>query len=270
MEKALTVGDQSTTIYYPDSNAAGGPPVLLLHPWWGLNPDVKALADRLAEAGFSVAAPDLFRGRVVTNVKEAEQMVKTFDDGFGEAATTGALDALLAESGSKGPAAVIGLSFGAAWAIWLSAQRPEIGAVVLYYGTWVGPILAESEAPILGHFAESDPFEDAETVAALEATCRHGRPTRGDTRLSRNRPLVCGAITGRLRARCGGSGLRADPRVPAPAARLKAAADRQRRFSCPTITFTCIRTACCRAPRHPASIRLVTSTATSRSQRRAA
>ena len=177
MQKALAVGDQSTTIYYPDANPAGGPPVLLLHPWWGLNDDVKGLADRLVKAGFSVGAPDFFRGKVVSTVEEAEQMVRSFDDSFGEAASIAALDALLAESGAAGPVGVVGMSFGAAWGTWLSAQRVDVGALVLYYGTWVDDILTKSMAPILGHFAEVDPFEDAETVAALEKFCNDaGRP----------------------------------------------------------------------------------------------
>lgn len=177
MNVPLTVGDQSTTIYFAEPPTGTGPAVLLLHPWWGLNDDVRGLADRLALSGFTVGAPDLFRGKVVSTVEEAEQMVKTFDDSFGEAASTAGLDALLAHTGSSGPVGVVGMSFGAAWAIWLSAQRADVGALVLYYGTWVDDILTKSSAPILGHFAESDPFEDAETVAALEQTCRDaGRP----------------------------------------------------------------------------------------------
>ena len=34
-----------------------GPPVLLLHTWWGLNQPIKDLADRLAGDGFTVMAP---------------------------------------------------------------------------------------------------------------------------------------------------------------------------------------------------------------------
>lgn len=172
MNRTLSVGDQSTTLYVPSSAAHGGPSVLVLHPWWGLNDDVRAFCDRLAAAGFTVAAPDLFRGETATTIDEAEKLSGGFDDAFGEAATVAALDALLAESAGSKSVSVIGFSFGAAWAIWLSAQRPEVGRVVLYYGSWVGPILAGSKAPILGHFAENDPYEDTETVAALEQICR--------------------------------------------------------------------------------------------------
>ncbi len=179
MQKTLAVGDQSTTIYFPDSNPAGAPPVLVLHPWWGLNDDVKSLAERLASAGFSAGAPDLFRGQTATTVEEAEKLSSSAEEttSFLEAACGAAADAVRAESGSSGPLGVVGMSFGAAWAIWLSAQRDDVGSLVLYYGTWVGEILTESKAPILGHFAETDPFEDAETVAALEKICRDaGRP----------------------------------------------------------------------------------------------
>jgi carboxymethylenebutenolidase len=108
---------------------------------------------------------------VATAIEDADRLSSGFDEDFGRVATLAALDALLAESQSQGPTAAIGLSFGAAWALWLSAQRPEVAAVVVYYGTWA-EVVAQSKAPILGHFAESDPYEDEETVAAFEQACR--------------------------------------------------------------------------------------------------
>jgi carboxymethylenebutenolidase len=172
MERPLKVADSETTIYVAPAHGEAKARVLLLHPWWGLTDDVRGFADRLAASGFTAAAPDLFRGRTATTVEDAEKLVEGFDDTFGEQTTTAAYEALLAEDAGHVPAAVVGFSFGAAWAIWLSAQRSDVAGVVLYYGTWVGEILAESTAPILGLFAENDPYEDAETVAALEKTCR--------------------------------------------------------------------------------------------------
>jgi len=164
----LDVGGESTTLYLARPDGGTGPRVLLLHPWWGLNDDVRGLADRLAGSGFLVAAPDLFRGKIATTFEEADRLVSEFDEDFGNAASLAALDALLAEAGSQGPAAAIGLSFGAAWALWLPAKRPQVGASVVYYGTMTGPSLAGSRAPVLGHFAESDPYEDDESIAAFE------------------------------------------------------------------------------------------------------
>jgi carboxymethylenebutenolidase len=61
---------------------------------------------------------------------------------------------------------------GAAWATWLPARRPEVACSVVYYGSDSGPSIARSTAPILGHFADSDPYEPEERVAAFERACR--------------------------------------------------------------------------------------------------
>src|SRR6266511_5758057 len=50
------------------------PGVLVLHPWWGLNDDVRASAERLRREGYEVATPDLFHGRVATPRDEAKTL----------------------------------------------------------------------------------------------------------------------------------------------------------------------------------------------------
>jgi len=57
-------GDTDT--YLAPARPSPGGPVLLLHPWWGLNETIRNLADRLAGDGFTVMAPDLFGGTVLT------------------------------------------------------------------------------------------------------------------------------------------------------------------------------------------------------------
>jgi carboxymethylenebutenolidase len=46
-----------------------------------------------------------------------------------------------------------------------------VGTVV-YYGAWAGEWVTDSKAPLLGHFAEDDPFTSADEVAAFEAAFR--------------------------------------------------------------------------------------------------
>src|SRR5215210_9432467 len=50
-----------------------GPGILVLHAWWGLTDQVRAVCDRLAAEGYVALAPDLFAGRVATDVAEAER-----------------------------------------------------------------------------------------------------------------------------------------------------------------------------------------------------
>jgi carboxymethylenebutenolidase len=150
-----------------------GPGVVVFHPWWGLNGDVLAFVDRLAASGFRVAAPDLFGGRVATTVEEAERLAQEAEqaDDELEAIARAALDGLAARVGD-GRIGTLGFSFGAAWALWVGAERPAVAATVVYYGTMLGPSLARGSAPVLGHFAADDPFEPPESVDAFVAALR--------------------------------------------------------------------------------------------------
>src|SRR5262252_7812660 len=58
---------------------AGGPAVLVLHAWWGLNAVFKGVCDRLAEDGFIALAPDLYAGEVATTIEEAERLQQAMD-----------------------------------------------------------------------------------------------------------------------------------------------------------------------------------------------
>ena len=173
--RPLTVGNRTTTIHVgrpaPGSTTDAG--VLVLHPWWGVNDDVLRFVGRLVGAGFTVAAPDLFEGRVAKTIEEADQLSSSVDEDFGDAAVLAAVDELGRVIGDPGARlGVVGFSFGAAWALWLPAQRPEVAATVVYYGTMDGPSLSRARTPVLGHFAENDDYEPAETVAAIEQTLR--------------------------------------------------------------------------------------------------
>ena len=68
----LDAGGESVRSYASGAGDASAG-VVVFHPWWGLNDDVIAYADRLAGAGFEVVAPDLVRGRIAATVEEAER-----------------------------------------------------------------------------------------------------------------------------------------------------------------------------------------------------
>jgi carboxymethylenebutenolidase len=146
--------------------------VVLLHAWWGLDDDVVAYADRLADAGFAVVAPDLFGGAVAQTVEEAERLAGSADDAAVEAFAVGAIDDLAERLGASSKLGVVGYSYGAAMAISMPAQRDRLGPTVVYYGTYTGSILARASGPVLGHFAESDPYETDDGVAEFEEGLR--------------------------------------------------------------------------------------------------
>ena len=170
----LTVGDESARIYtrIPDGAAVG---VVVLHAWWGLNDDVIRYADRLADQGFAVLAPDMFRGQVATTADDAERLSQEGDAGIAGDVAWAAIDRLAADL-PDAPIAVLGWSFGAAYAIWAPSLRPRVKATVAYYGAWVDDFISDADAPLIGHFAETVPFTSDEDVRALEAAyTRSGR-----------------------------------------------------------------------------------------------
>lgn len=170
----LIVGAETARAYLriPDGAGVG---VAVLHAWWGLNDDVIAYSDRLVDAGFAVIAPDMFRGEVATRPDDAERLSQEGDAGIAGDVAWAAIDRLAAEL-PDAPIAVLGWSFGASYGIWAPSLRPRVKATVAYYGAWVGEFIGDADAPLIGHFAEEDPFTSDEDVRALEeAFMRAGR-----------------------------------------------------------------------------------------------
>lgn len=158
-------------------SAGTGPAVLVLHAWWGLNDTIRDFCTRLGEAGFVAFAPDLYHGKVATTIAEAENLSGAHDGAQARADIAGAVDFLSQRAAPGSRLAVIGFSFGAYYALEISAADPDrVGAVVLFYGT--GPAdFAAAKAAYLGHFAENDDYEPAPYVNGLEDALRAaGRP----------------------------------------------------------------------------------------------
>jgi carboxymethylenebutenolidase len=167
----LTAGNGSAKVYIAGDLATGAPGVLVLHPWWGLNDDVTAYADRLAASGYAVAAPDMFGGGIATTIEDAEKLAHGADEEAINGIVLATLDRLTGSIGPGAKIAALGFSFGAHWSMWSPTQRDEVVASILYYGT-TGDNLESAKVPVLGHFAEDDPYETAEWVAEFEGILR--------------------------------------------------------------------------------------------------
>jgi carboxymethylenebutenolidase len=186
----------------PDEDNAPG--VLLCHAWWGLNDFFTDLADRLAAEGFVVLAPDLYDGRTTSDIDEAERLVNEVDAQAESAVKreSAALDQLLAHPRVRGDkAGAVAFSMGADYAMWLSALRPELAALVVFYGgaNWQPPeFVQHTGAALLGNFASDDEFQSNEDARSLEAALRnagkeatvHVYPDTGHWFFEDNRPDV--------------------------------------------------------------------------------
>jgi len=155
----------------PDG-AAG---VVVIQEWWGLNPQIRGVADRLAAAGYLALVPDLYRGASTVEAEEAHHLMSGLD--FGDAASQdirGAVQFLKARAGKVG---VTGFCMGGALTLLSACHVPEADAAAIWYGC---PPLEFIDAerikvPLLGHWATQDQFFPIATVDALEIKLREAR-----------------------------------------------------------------------------------------------
>ena len=146
------------------------PGVVVIQEWWGLDDEVKSVADRLANAGYRALVPDLYRGKLALEAKEAEHLMG--DLNFGDAAgqdIRGAVQYLKATGSSK--VAVTGFCMGGALTVLAACNVPELDGTVVWYGY---PPLEYVDAkvitkPMMAHWAIHDDFFAISGVDQLDA-----------------------------------------------------------------------------------------------------
>jgi carboxymethylenebutenolidase len=150
---------------------AGGktsPGLVVIQEWWGVNDHIKSVADRYAASGFRVLVPDLYRGKVGLDAKEAEHLMG--DLNFADAAGQDIRGAVQYLKQSSAKVGVTGYCMGGALTILAAVFVPEVDAAVAWYG--FPPLeyvdASRIKAPLMGHFALHDGFFKIEQVDQLE------------------------------------------------------------------------------------------------------
>jgi carboxymethylenebutenolidase len=137
-----------------------------------LNDFMRDFCDRLAQEGFVALAPDMFSGKILRTIDEAEQHVSQLDweHAVPPEILSGVKDLRQHPAVTGNGLATVGFSFGGFWALWLAQKKPElIRAITLFYGTNGGEEdFQQSKATYQGHFAKKDPNEPAPVVQKLE------------------------------------------------------------------------------------------------------
>jgi carboxymethylenebutenolidase len=166
-------GKKTATGYFAPSVKGAGPGLLVLHAWWGLNTFSKDFCRRLAGAGFTVLAPDLYHGEMAKTSDDAKALRSKLDSALATKELAGAVDYLRGQKAVTGKQiGVIGFSLGAFYGIKLATLRPaDVGVVVTFYGARSDDF-SKSRAAFLCHFAETDPYVSAEARKKMEARLR--------------------------------------------------------------------------------------------------
>ena len=157
----------------PDDNARH-PGVVMIQEWWGIEPHIRQLAQKLATEGFVVAVPDLFHGKIATEPDDAQKMVMMIRGNVEKAAREiiGALDTVKAMPNVEPKKlGLMGFCVGGFLAYYVASRYPDLGAVVPFYGAGYDPSpeeVAKVNAPVLAIYGSRDPSVPLEQVRKIE------------------------------------------------------------------------------------------------------
>ncbi len=153
--------------------------IIVIHEWWGLNDNVRSMADQLAGEGYIVLAVDLFGGKVAETPDQARALMTEVVENP-EAASSNIRQAFNFLTSTAGAPRVgsLGWCFGGAWSLNTAKLFPdELDAAVIYYGhvTADEEELRPISTPILGHFGMEDRGIKVDDVKRFERALEHLR-----------------------------------------------------------------------------------------------
>lgn len=137
-ETVTFASNGGTAAGYLATPAAGaGPGVIVVQEWWGLNDQIRGVADRLAAEGFNALAPDFYHGRAarIGEPDKAQKLMMELDLAQSAKDARGAARYLASHPRTSGArVGVIGFCMGGMLSLLSATVAPEIGAVVDCYG----------------------------------------------------------------------------------------------------------------------------------------
>jgi carboxymethylenebutenolidase len=179
LEQVLAYGEGSRSnlvgyLAMPQDAIEPPPGIIVIHEWWGLNDDIRAVTRRLASEGYVALAVDLYGGKTAKTPDAAQALML---DMYAEpdAARRNLQQAYdyLEKYAFAPRIATIGWDLGAGWSLQTALQYPgALDAMVMYYG----PILLDPDklsplnVPVLGFFGAQDDTIPVRDVQSFRAT----------------------------------------------------------------------------------------------------
>jgi carboxymethylenebutenolidase len=173
----LDAGAMEMSVWEPPSGS--GPALMLLQEIFGVGSYIRAVADRLAEAGYVVGAPDVFwrfapgwdQDHDQEGLAASMEAAGKLDFPLAIADCSVALGVLGQDTAVSGDPGVIGFCLGGtlAWGV-AAAASPSV--CISYYGSGVPSMLGlieQVECPTLFHFGGDDAYIPAEGIDAVAA-----------------------------------------------------------------------------------------------------
>ncbi len=138
------------------AGSEGGPGLVVLHEWWGLNDDIRRLAQRFADEGFVAIAPDLYGGEVPADEARAAELAHATKTERAMEIVQACVDELRRRTGRE--VGAIGFCLGGSFTFAAAATVRDLACAVPFYGNARKDymIAERMSCPIQAHFADHD------------------------------------------------------------------------------------------------------------------
>jgi carboxymethylenebutenolidase len=160
----------TTKGYVSKPASGGGPGLVVVQEWWGLNDIIKGLADRLAGEGFVALVPDLYHGDMAREPDEAGKLMMALNIDQAAKELRGAAQALKSNGATGDMVGAVGFCMGGQLALYAGTVCPNVGAVVDFYGIHpnVKPDYSQLQGPVLILCGDQDPMAGPEPSGQVE------------------------------------------------------------------------------------------------------
>lgn len=167
--------DVSGYVSVPDTASQSNkqPGIILIHEWWGLNEDIKQMADDYANEGYVALAVDMYGADPTSSSTIAQQRSQQVRENMDAAMSNlqAAVDYLEGRADvDNTKLATVGWCFGGGWAYEMAVNDIGVDASVMYYGQFDPQDDFENmKTSILGHFGEEDRVVDVNNAREFQA-----------------------------------------------------------------------------------------------------
>src|SRR6266576_4990669 len=129
----LLTSSGSTTAYVTRPHEPVTAAIILIQEYWGINEHIRDLAGRYAKEGYLCVAPDLYRGRVAADAKEASALMQALPIEDGLEIIRKAMDAT-EETYQIKNFVITGYCMGGTFALRSACEFPDLKAAAPFYG----------------------------------------------------------------------------------------------------------------------------------------
>ena len=146
------------------------PGIVMIHEWWGLNDQVKSMADITAREGYVVLAVDLFKGNVATTIEGAQANIRNNPNNETIPKMQEAVKYLRNMTNvDKSRIASLGWCYGGGQSFQLGVNE-DLQGTVIYYGqvSTDSALLMKMKQPVIGFFGVEDTSIPAKDVREFE------------------------------------------------------------------------------------------------------